>query len=398
MEALAVKAKKVSNYELFYDLVFVLATSSLMNMLHSGEDHHGGIGWYQFMQFIVAIVSVWNVWFTENGYLNRYSERDANDIYTIIAGMLVMGNAVIGISGDWRTTMMEFNGMQVYGFVVFNLSLIVAYGIIILQYLLHSRQYKIWTVDMRFQVRSCLSVMGIIGGATVAALFLPEEMGAYVFAVAYLIILFLPIFGRKCVDPALTNFPHMVERMQLITILSFGETVIAMIRTYPLSANMWIAICSFGMVGFLFIMYISQTAINIDHHKDNAVATLLLYAHIGVLIAIDSITAGAEMAQNGYLDISALWMIYGGVGVFYVCLFATSVYNKEGLDLKPHMIIKYISMYLIAGLLLVFTQGKVWMVYTILAAMTFAMVRVNWKFRREWVLKNVAFKSTEIEE
>lgn len=29
-----IKAKRVSNYELFYDLVFVLATSSLTGLLH----------------------------------------------------------------------------------------------------------------------------------------------------------------------------------------------------------------------------------------------------------------------------------------------------------------------------------------------------------------------------
>lgn len=394
---MAVKAKKVSNYELFYDLVFVLATASLMNILHSGGDHHEGITWYHFMQFIVGIISVWNVWFIENGYLNRYSERDSNDIYTIIAGMLVMGNAVIGISSDWRTAMVVFNGWQVYGFVNFNALLIIAYAIIILQYLLHSRRYKIWTADMRFQVRLCLMIMGMILLATVTAFFLPENMGAYVFPAAYVVILILPRLGNHCVDHSLSNFPHMVERMQLITILSFGETVIAMIRTYPLSENILLAICSFGMVGFLFIMYISQTAINIDHHQD-AVATLLLYAHIGVLIAIDSITAGAEMAHEGHLDASGLWMIYGGVGVFYLCLFATSVYNKEGLDLEPHMIATNISVYVVAGILLLFTHGQTLLVYPILAAMTFIMVRINWKFRRAWVLENISFKTKQLDD
>ena len=33
------KVKKVSNYELFFDLVFVLATSQLVGILHSTPEH-----------------------------------------------------------------------------------------------------------------------------------------------------------------------------------------------------------------------------------------------------------------------------------------------------------------------------------------------------------------------
>lgn len=387
---MSVKAKKVSNYELFYDLVFVLATGSLVSMLHGGEGHHQTIGWFELMQFTVAIVSIWNVWFLQNFYLNRYSRRDANDIYTIIASMLVIGNAVMLIARNWQTEVISFNGIEAPVFVFFNILLMVAYGLIIVQYLLHSRRYNIWTTDIKYQIAICLMTICLIAIAVVVTLLIPAEYGAFVFLVAYLLILTVPFFGRRYADESLTNFPHMVERMQLITILSFGETVIALIRTYSLATNFVVSILSFTMLGFLFIMYISQTALNMEHHQQTT-PTLLLYAHVGVLIGIDYMTTASEMVEGNTLGTVSLAMLYGGMGLYYCCLFATSVYNKEGLALTKNQLFYHLVVYSLAGILLCFTQGELWQVFAILAGMNFLMMRISWRYRREWILKNIEF-------
>ncbi len=96
------KVKKVSNYELFFDLVFVLATSQLVGILHSTPEHI--VSLQEILAFFVATVSVWSVWLMETSYLNRYSRRDTNDIYTIIAAALVIGNMVLYLQqiGDWE--------------------------------------------------------------------------------------------------------------------------------------------------------------------------------------------------------------------------------------------------------------------------------------------------------
>lgn len=387
---MSIKAKRVSNYELFYDLVFVLATGSLVSMLHGGEGHHQTIGWFELMQFTVAIVSIWNVWFTQNSYLNRYSRRDANDVYTIIASMLVIGNAVMMIARNWRTEMISFVGIESPVFVVFNLLLMVAYGLIILQYLLHSRRYHVWTADMKYQIVICVITIVLLAIAVAITLLLPEQYGAFVFLGTYLLILVIPFFGRKYADKTLTNFPHMVERMQLITILSFGETVIALIRTYTLASNFIVGVLSFAMLGFLFIMYISQTALNIEHHQQTT-PTLLLYAHVGVLIGIDFMTAASEMVEDSHLGVVAVAMLYGGMGLYYCCLFSTSVYNKEGLNLTKQQLLYYLVVYGLAGILLCYSQGELWRVYAILAGMNFLILRISWHSRREWLLKNIEF-------
>lgn len=90
----------------------------------------------------------------------------------------------------------------------------------------------------------------------------------------------------------------LLERMQLITILTVGELVIAIIKMYPLSEHFLLSIVTFVMVGFLFVFYVYQTAIRMNHHQEVAAAPLV-YLHIAILIAINIITAGVEMYYEG---------------------------------------------------------------------------------------------------
>lgn len=53
-------AKRVSNYELFYDLVFVLATSSLTGLLHGDS-----IGLRELVNFVTANFLIVNLWVNE---------------------------------------------------------------------------------------------------------------------------------------------------------------------------------------------------------------------------------------------------------------------------------------------------------------------------------------------
>lgn len=92
-------AKRVSNYELFYDLVFVLATSSLTGLLHG--DH---IGLREILTFITANLIIMTLWINETIYLNKYGERDLLDIFTIIASMFVVGQLSLNFSHDFKAT------------------------------------------------------------------------------------------------------------------------------------------------------------------------------------------------------------------------------------------------------------------------------------------------------
>lgn len=382
------KVKKVSNYELFFDLVFVLATSQLVGILHSTPEHT--VNLQGILAFFVATISVWSVWLMENSYLNRYSRRDANDIYTIIAAALVIGNMVILFTANWRLGIVNFNGIAIPVYIYYNLLMIVVLGIIILQYLLHIRKYQQCTNDMVIQIKGIFIAILIVIVSMVIISFTPVEYINYIYLFSYLALLIYPTFMTKKMKYRYMNFPHLVERMQLITILTVGELVIAVIKTYPLAEHFLLSVSTFVMVGFLFVSYISQTVIGIEHHQERAGGPLV-YLHMGILIAINIITAGVEMYYDGQLLEMGSSMVLVGITLFYICLFGTSRYNKEDLQMTKELARNYFIVYLIGMFLAFLFKTNTPIFFGILAIQSVVMTRVAFRSRRDWVRDNIQF-------
>lgn len=382
------KVKKVSNYELFFDLVFVLATSQLVGILHSTPEHI--VNLQGILAFFVATISIWSVWLMENSYLNRYSRRDANDIYTIIAAALVIGNMVTLFTANWRLGIVNFNGIAIPVYIYYNLLMIVVLGIIIMQYLLHIRKYQQCTNDMVIQIKGIFIAILIVIVSMVIISFTPVEYINYIYLFSYLAFLIYPTFMTKKMKYRYMNFPHLVERMQLITILTVGELVIAVIKTYPLAEHFLLSVSTFVMVGFLFVSYISQTVIGIEHHQER-VGGPLVYLHIGILIAINIITAGVEMYYDGQLLEMGSSMVLVGITLFYICLFGTSRYNKEGLQMTKELARNYFIVYLIGMFLAFLFKTNTPIFFGILAIQSVVMTRVAFRSRRDWVRDNIQF-------
>ena len=382
------KVKKVSNYELFFDLVFVLATSQLVGILHSTPEHI--VNLQGILAFFVATISIWSVWLMENSYLNRYSRRDTNDIYTIIAAALVIGNMVTLFTANWRLGIVNFNGIAIPVYIYYNLLMIVVLGSIIMQYLLHIRKHQQCTNDMVIQIKGIFIAILIVIVSMVIISFTPVEYINYIYLFSYLAFLIYPTFMTKKMKYRYMNFPHLVERMQLITILTVGELVIAVIKTYPLAEHFLLSVSTFVMVGFLFVSYISQTVIGIEHHQERAGGPLV-YLHIGILIAINIITAGVEMYYDGQLLEMGSSMVLVGITLFYVCLFGTSRYNKEGLQMTKQVALSYFTVYLIGTGLAVFFKNSVVLFFGILAVQSVVMTQVTIHFRKEWIQENIKF-------
>ena len=382
------KVKKVSNYELFFDLVFVLATSQLVGILHSTPEHI--VNLQGILAFFVATISVWSVWLMENSYLNRYSRRDTNDIYMIIAAALVIGNMVTLFTANWRLGIVNFNGIAIPVYIYYNLLMIVVLGIIILQYLLHIRKYQQCTNDMVIQIKGIFIAILIVIVSMVIISFSPVEYINYIYLFSYLALLIYPTFMTKKMKYSYMNFPHLVERMQLITILTVGELVIAVIKTYPLSEHFLLSVSTFVMVGFLFVSYVSQTVIGIEHHQERA-GWPLAFLHIGILFAINIMTAGVEMYYDGQLLGMGSSMVLVGITLFYVCLFGTSRYNKEGLQMTKQVALSYFTVYLIGTGLAVFFKNSIVLFFGILAIQSVSMTQVAIHFRKEWIQENIQF-------
>ena len=387
--AVSVTAKRVSNYELFYDLVFVMATSSMVSMFHHvGE--HSPIGALDIIQFVVVNISFWSLWFTQNIYMNKYSRRDRNDIYSLILSMLVIGNLAINLHAEWRTTILNFNGLSLPTYFVFNGLLILAYAIILLQYWLHGRRYKVCTPDMAMQMRLIVFVIVILLLTLPLIAVLPVEMGVYVYGLAYLLIVGVPLWIERYNNHDAMNFPHLVERMQLITILTFGEAVISVIRTFPLSQNVWLALVTFACLGATFINYVSQTAISLEHHQKNS-PTLLISAHLVLLMGLNMFTVGIELTTSDLAYLTSPFLVLLGLVIYHLCLLLTSRYNKEELRLTRRLLLQYVGLLALGVGLAWYFRDSIWVFFSVIALMEYAMMRVGYLHRRDWIRQNLKF-------
>lgn len=241
---------------------------------------------------------------------------------------------------------------------------------------------KVSNYELFFDLVFILATSGVVGILHST----PEHIVSFErilsFVVSTLSIWYVCLFeNSKTVKPS-WSFPHLVERMQLIMILTVGELVIAIIKTYPLSEHFLLSILTFVMVGFLFVSYVYQTAIRMNHHQEVAAAPLV-YLHIAILIAINIITAGVEMYYEGQLLNIGVSMILIGITVFYLCLYGTTRYNKDEVQLTKGIIKAYILVYLICTTLAIIFNRNTEIFYLALAIQSVLMVYISVDYRRE---------------
>ena len=241
---------------------------------------------------------------------------------------------------------------------------------------------KVSNYELFFDLVFILATSGVVGILHST----PEHIVSFErilsFVVSTLSIWYVCLFeNSKTVKPS-WSFPHLVERMQLITILTVGELVIAIIKTYPLSEHFLLSILTFVMVGFLFVSYVYQTAIRMNHHQEVAAAPLV-YLHIAILIAINIITAGVEMYYEGQLLNIGISMILIGITFFYLCLYGTTRYNKDEVQLTKGIIKAYILVYLICTTLAIIFNRNTEIFYLAFAIQAVLMVFISVDYRRE---------------
>lgn len=125
-----IRAKRVSNYELFFDLAVVLAISKLTSAFHI--EH---ISWLEVWSFILGNIILLSVWMNEVFYYNKYGDSRRADIYTVVTLMFVLGNMALNFNFD--SSLLPQRAANDFRF---NLLLIIAYAIIALQYFLKGRK------------------------------------------------------------------------------------------------------------------------------------------------------------------------------------------------------------------------------------------------------------------
>ncbi|MGT2929092.1 low temperature requirement protein A [Streptococcus dentasini] len=360
-------AKRVSNYELFYDLVFVLAVSRLISFLHTNSFDGDSM-----ISFLVSSSLLMSIWMYQTIYLNKYGERDRLDVYLNIPAMFIAGN--FGL-------MLGLNHYGTREYLLYNSLLILAHGLIAFQYYLRGRKIG-FNADMIASMKRLGLILfyftALILAATVFHLFKTSDAN---FFLLWLVPWIFPFLFSQEVEIGRLNFPHLVERFQLITIITFGETVVGLIQTYPLYKSPVLGILFFTGISFMFVAYISQTFLTINHHQETR-GLVLIYTHLAIIIAINMVTGGIESLADSHHTDYGLMLLSLGLLIFYPALYATSIYNRRLYRFARNNYLPYIGVVILGIIAMWILRHYNIGIALILAATCFIIPRLNFHARR----------------
>ena len=333
------KFKKVAFIELFYDLVFVYGLSQATNLfLH--EQSPGVMG-RDFLTFIVVIVVFINTWIVQMVFNNRFGKSSANGIMFSLVGMVIllyMGNAFTGDLTVWfkpfaiATALLTFTLLLQYGKIFFG-----HYS---------AQQKKIahgFVINLSFRTLT----IGI-------AAFLPLPFGVPLAVFGVLLSSLAPAWFGNRMREVPVDFHHVVERLTLLTIMTFGEMIVGIAPYFTSKKFSIFSIGIFVIVAGLFIVYTTQFNHLLDTHHPQESGLRLIYLHYLIFFSLSSITVAITLfSLKNASFVFALTMLYAGLFLFFVGVFLTMIYNKEAFQYSKTFMATYLGVLaLFYGLLL----------------------------------------------
>lgn len=305
-------AKKVSMLELFYDLVFVYAIAKITAMIH--HPHHGGITLVNYLQFTLVVIVIMQVWLYQTLYTNRFATDRAIDRWGILVTMFAMIYLANNINTEWSEN-----------FSAFQTALLVILGNLICQYSLGGSHNNKRDVESL----SFIGVLTLEFVLVAVGLFLGYTAGLYLVAVGYLCGFLLPLGIYRSFSVENVNFPHLVERLSLITIITFGETVVNITSYFKGGLLAPTTVLIFILLLSLFGVYRIQVE-DLIEEKRLTKGFVLMYSHVLLVLSLLSLTVGMLFIND--LNVSRDFLFsFASLSLlgFYSGTFANSIYNKS---------------------------------------------------------------------
>lgn len=370
------KFKKVAFIELFYDLVFVYGLSQAANLfLH---EHSAAMIWSDYVTFAIVVVVFINTWILQMVFNNRFGKKTADGILFTLIGMailLFMGNSFTGDINVWfqpfalATALITFSILLQYAKIFFGH---------------YSAQQK--KIARGFVINLTFRSLSIA-----IAAFLPLRFGIPLAIFGVLISSAAPALFGTPMREVPVDFHHIVERLTLLTIMTFGEMIVGIAPYFTPQKMSFYSISIFVVVAGLFIVYTTQFNHILDTHHPKESGLRLIYLHYLIFFGLSSITVAFSILslQNVQL-LFAQSMLYAGLFSFFLGMFFTMIYNKDGFQYSK----KFVSAYLgsIAGsyvLLLFYHTFSSIVLLTAALILTLSLIFSRKFFKEEKALENM---------
>ena len=321
-----VKIKPVELIELFYDLIFVYAISRLTGLIN--EPIGGIIPPYNFFAYIITCFVILQAWLYFTNYVNRYGQWQWFDYIIVCINMIAVIFMANTISIDW---------IKMY--FAFDISMLIILFTIILLYAIQAKKQH----SLKNAAGNSITILSIVCMIYIIAILMSIfNLTNYVLSLNVLAVLsgaFLPFFIKGDFDASIISFPHLVERFELLTIITFGEAIVGLTHFFDVNNVNFIPILVFFIVLTMFGGYVVQIHRLMEHHRIER-SLRLMFSHYFIIISINLVTVAFELIYSGevnHLFASALMII--SLIIFYISIMSNRKYYKENIKLTKKDII-----------------------------------------------------------
>ncbi|MEZ7630798.1 low temperature requirement protein A [Streptococcus sp. 27098_8_75] len=372
-----VKHKRVNYSELFYDLVFVFAISKVTALIH--HLHNGILTWNSFLDFLIATLILIDSWMIQTDYTNRYGK---NSLFNIVIMFINMGLML------FMSNMIGYNWQQWFYYTCWAVGTLTL--TLFFQYLVEFFRKSTDNTD-RESIKGFLWLTGLGSlGVYLAALF-PIYVGVYIFIASILLTFIVPIFLITKDEHFQVNLPHLIERVSLLVIITFGEMVVGLAGFFTVENFSIYSVLNFVIMLSLFLFYFGEFDHAIDEGSSQK-GLFVIYSHYPIFIGLMLMTVSMGYLLNPEANLLvAISFFYIGIGLFQAAVLANGPYNKNYLRYPRSYYCAQATLYLAALILsLLFASNPI----TVLSIATIFTLAIAIHFIYFYVTQNKKYSKS----
>ncbi len=343
-----IKHKRVEFSELFYDLVFVFAISKVTTLID--HLHNGILTWNSFLDFFMAVLVLTDSWMIQTVYTNRYGK---NSLFNIVIMFIKMGILL------FIANMMGPDWQQYFHYLCWAIGTLTL--TLFFQYLVEFFRKSTDDVN-RESIKGFLWITGLgsLGVYLAALLPLPIYVRVYIFFASILLTFIMPIILLSKDKHYQVNLPHLIERISLLVIITFGEMIMELANFFTIENFSIYSVLYFIIMLSLFLFYFGQFDHAIDEKSDQK-GLFLIYSHYPIFIGLMMMTVSIGFLQNPEVNrLFATSFSYIGFGLFQAAVLVNGPYNKHYLRYSKSYYCVQATLYLAALILsLIFASNPI---------------------------------------
>lgn len=341
-----IKHKRVDFSELFYDLVFVFAISKVTALIH--HLHNGILTWNSLLDFFMSVLLLTDSWMIQTVYTNRYGK---NSLFNMVIMFIKMGLLLFIsnlIKDDWQ---------QYFHYVCWAIGTLTL--TLFFQYLVEFFKKSTDNVH-RESIKGFLWITGLRSLEIYLAALLPIYIGVYILYASILLTFITPITSISKDDHFQIVLPHLIERISLLVIITFGEMIMELANFFTIENFSIYSVLYFIIMISLFLFYFGQFDHAIDE-ESNQKGLFLIYSHYPIFIGLMMMTVSMSFLLNPEANrLFATSFFYIGIGLFQAAVLANGPYNKHYLRYSKSYYCVQATLYLAALILsLIFASNPI---------------------------------------